>query len=106
MNGHEMETIKNLFQETNGLVIQLSRDINYMRGEMSQMNERITTIESRMTMLEQQMSAVETRVNSRINEVESRLSKEIRENFKWMIGMMIPVWIGVLVAVLAQFIKP
>ena len=65
------------------------------------------------TALNQRIGELDVRLNTRMNEfdvrlntTESRLSKDIRENFKWMIGMMIPVWIGILVAVLAQFIKP
>ena len=43
----------------------------------------------------------EVRFNTRMDEFESRLSNDIRKNTKWMIGMMIPVWIGILIMALA-----
>ena len=59
----------------------------------------------------QRIDEVETRFNARMDELdvrlstaESRLSKDIRRNTTWMIGMMIPVWIGILIIALAQFI--
>ena len=32
MNNSEMAEIKDMFQQTNGLVLQLSKDVNYMRA--------------------------------------------------------------------------
>ena len=59
----------------------------------------------------QRIDEVETRFNARMDELdvrlstaESRLSKDIRRNTTWMIGMMIPVWIGILIIALARFI--
>ena len=56
----------------------------------------------------QRIDELETRFNARMDELdvrlstaESRLSKDIRRNTKWMIGMMIPVWVGILIIALA-----
>ena len=56
----------------------------------------------------QRIDEVEARFNARMDELdvrlntaESRLSKDIRRNTTWMIGMMISVWIGILTIALA-----
>ena len=49
----------------------------------------------------QRIDDFEVRFNTRMDELESRLSNDIRKNTKWMIGMMIPVWIGILIIALA-----
>ena len=56
----------------------------------------------------QRIDELETRFNARMDELdvrlstaESRLSKDIRRNTTWMIGMMIPVWVGILIIALA-----
>ena len=54
------------------------------------------------------MTGLETRrgnLESRMSDFESRVSKEIREVFKWLIGVMIPVWIGLIAALIIQFLK-
>jgi predicted nucleic acid-binding Zn-ribbon protein len=96
-----MIEIKNILQHHGDLLTEIIKQQNHLRSAFEQMNERFGSLETRV-------GALETRVNTveiRINEVESRLSKEIREVFKWMVGMMIPVWIGVLLGVLVQLIK-
>ena len=65
-----------------------------MRGELTQINERLASLENRMTALETRMSNLET-----------RMGVEIRDVFKWLIGMMVPVWIGVIAALIIQFLK-
>ena len=79
--------IRTLVQQTHEMVIQIAKEQNQIRGEMIQLNERIGSLETRMTAL------------------ESRVSKEIRDVFKWLIGMMIPAWIGVIAALIIQFLK-
>ena len=97
----EITEIKNLLQQQGEVLTQISKDQNYLRGALDQINERFGTLDARMGSLESRMSSLETRVS----EVESRLSREIRENFKWTLGMMIPVRFGILVAIIAQFVK-
>ena len=97
--------IKNILQQHTELLIQLSKDQGYLRGELNQMNERFSSLDARMDSLETRVNTAEGQLNNRINEVESRLSKEIRDNLRWMIGLMILVWIGILIAVLTQFVK-
>ena len=79
--------IRILVQQTHEMVIQIAKEQNQIRGKMIQLNERIGSLETRMTAL------------------ESRVSKEIRDVFKWLIGMMIPAWIGVIAALIIQFLK-
>lgn len=86
--------IRNLVQQTHEMVIQIAKDQNQMRGELTQINERLASLENRMTALETRMS-----------NLESRVGKEIRDVFKWLIGMMIPVWIGLIAALVIQFLK-
>ena len=112
----ETTELKNMIQQTNDLVLQLSKDvmseISQMRGELNQMNERLGSfenrmggLENRMNSLETRMSSFETRVESRISSLETRVESRITDIFKWMVGMMVPVWIGILVAIITQFIK-
>ena len=79
-----------------------------MNKVKSELIQRIDEMEARLT---QWFSELETRFNTRMDELdarlntaESRLSKEIQRNTKWMIGMMIPVWVGILIIALARFI--
>ena len=86
--------IRTLVQQTHEMVIQIAKEQNQIRGELIQLNERIASLEGRMTALETRMS-----------DLESRVSKEIRDVFKWLIGMMVPAWIGVIAALIIQFLK-
>jgi hypothetical protein len=47
------------------------------------------------------MTALETRMSN----PETWMSMEIRDVFKSLIGMMISVWIGVIAALIIQFLK-
>ena len=58
-----------------------------------------------MTALETRMDARMTALETRMSNLETRMSVEIRDVFKWLIGMMIPVWIGLIAAVIIQFLK-
>jgi hypothetical protein len=51
------------------------------------------------------MSALETRVETRIADYERRAETRITDLFKWMVGMMVPFWSGILGAIITQFIK-
>jgi predicted nucleic acid-binding Zn-ribbon protein len=112
----ETAEITDILQQHGKLLIQISKEQNYLRGALDQMNERFSSLENRVNTVEERINTVESRlskdirdVESRlskdIQEVESRLSKEIRENFKWMIGLMLPVWFGILVAIVVQLLK-
>ncbi len=97
--------IRNLVQQTHEMVIQIAKDQNQMRGELTQINERLASLENRMTALETRMDTRMTALETRMSNLESRVSKEIRDVFKWLIGMMIPVWIGLIAALIIQFLK-
>lgn len=86
--------IRNLVQQTHEMVIRIAKDQSQMRGELTQINRRLASLENRMTALETRMS-----------NLESRVGKEIRDVFKWLIGMMIAVWIGLIAALIIQFLK-
>ena len=123
----ETAEIRDILQQHSELLIQISKEQNYFRGALDQMNERFSSLEDRVNTVEERINTVESRlskdiqavesrlskdlqeVESRlsqnIQELESRLSKEIRENFKWMIGLMVPVWFGILVAIVVQRLK-
>jgi hypothetical protein len=47
------------------------------------------------------MTALETRMSN----LETWMSMELRDVFKWLLGMMISVWIGVIAALIIQFLK-
>ncbi|MDE0043970.1 MAG: hypothetical protein OXT74_18145 [Candidatus Poribacteria bacterium] len=111
-NDPQTTEIRNLVEQTHEMVIQIAKDQNQMRGEITQISERIGSLEGRMTALETRMdarmTALETRMSNlelRMSDLESRMSKEIRDVFKWLIGMMIPVWVGVIAALIIQFLK-
>ena len=76
-----------------------------MRGELNQINERLGSLEGRMSTLETRMSVLETRVEQRMSALEARLERRITDVFKWMVGMMVPVWITLLVLIITQFTK-
>ena len=100
--------LRHVVQQTHNMVIQIAKDQAYMRGELVQINERLASLENRMTSLETRMTSLETRmsnVETRVSDVESRVSKEIRDVFKWLIGMMIPVWLGLIAALIIQLLK-
>ena len=97
--------IRNLVGQTHEMVIQIAKDQNQMRGELTQINERLASLENRMTALETRMDARMTALETRMSNLESRVGKEIRDVFKWLIGMMIPVWIGLIAALIIQFLK-
>ena len=59
---------------------------------MNLMENRIVSVENRMIALEDRMGSLD----ARLTDTYASLSKDIRDNFKWTIGLMIPVWFGIL----------
>ena len=96
---------RNFVEQTHEMVIQIAKDQNQMRGEITQISERIGSLEGLMTALETRMDARMTALETRLSNLETRMRVEIRDVFKWLIGMMIPVWIGVIAALIIQFLK-
>jgi chromosome segregation ATPase len=130
----EIAEIKNILQQHSEILVQVLKEQNYLRGALDQVNERLGSLENRVENLEirgdtlndrinevktelrteiQEMESrlskenreMESRLSKENRELESRLSKEIRDNLKWLIGLMVPVWIGIFVAVITQFFK-
>lgn len=63
MNSDSQTTeIKNLVEQTHEMVIQIGKDQNQNRGEITQISERIWLLEGRMTSLETRVSNLETRM--------------------------------------------
>ncbi len=98
-----------MVQHLTDLVVQLSKDVNrelsQMRGELNQINERLGSLKGCISTLETRMSMLETRIEPRMSALETRVERRITDIFKWMVGMMVPVWIGILVIIITQFIK-
>lgn len=93
-----------LIQQTHEMVIQIAKEQNQIRGELIQLNERIGSLETRMTALETRVAARLTTLETRMSDLETRMSKEIREIFKWLIAMMLPVWLGLIAALIIQLL--
>ena len=97
-----------ILQQHGEILLEVVKEQNYLRGALDQVNERFGTLDARMNSMEDRIVSVENRMNSleaRLNDTESRLSKDIRDNFKWTIGLMIPVWFGILAAIAIELVK-
>ena len=97
-----------ILQQHGEILLEVVKEQNYLRGALDQVNERFGTLDARMNSMENRIVSVENRMNSleaRLNDTESRLSKDIRDNFKWTIGLMIPVWFGILAAIAIELVK-
>ena len=97
-----------ILQQHGEILLEVVKEQNYLRGALDQVNERFGTLDARMNSMENRIVSVENRMNSleaRLTDTESRLSKDIRDNFKWTIGLMIPVWFGILAAIAVELIK-
>ncbi|MDE0297069.1 MAG: hypothetical protein OXN17_00380 [Candidatus Poribacteria bacterium] len=106
MNSDSQTTeIRNLVEHTHEMVIQIAKDQNQMRGELTQIIERLASLENRMTALETRIDARMTALETQMSDLETGMGVEIRDVFKWLICMMVPVWIGVIAALIIQFLK-
>jgi uncharacterized coiled-coil protein SlyX len=88
--------------------MEVIKEQNYLRGALDQVNERFSSLDARIDSLESRIVSVENRMISLeacVSEVQSRLSRKIRDNLRWLIGMMIPVWFGILVAIIVELVK-
>ena len=97
-----------VLQQHGEILLEVVKEQNYLRGALDQVNERFGTLDARMNSMENRIVSVENRMNSleaRLTDTESQLSKDIRDNFKWTIGLMIPVWFGILAAIAVELIK-
>ena len=97
-----------ILQQHGEILLEVVKEQNYLRGALDQVNERFSTLDARMNSMENRIVSVEERMNSleaRLTDTESRLSKDIRDNLKWTIGLMIPVWFGILAAIAVELIK-
>ena len=70
-------------------------------ARMNLMENRIVSVENRMIALEDRMGLFD----ARLTDTYASLSKDIRDNFKWTIGLMVPVWFGILLAIIVEFVK-
>lgn len=97
-----------ILQQHGEMLLEVVKEQNYLRGALDQVNERFSTLDARIGSLDNRMISVEGRMNSleaRLTDAESRLSKDIRDNFKWTMGLMIPVWFGILAAIAVELLK-
>jgi uncharacterized coiled-coil protein SlyX len=90
------------------MLMEVIKEQNYLRGALDQVNERFSSLDARIDSLESRIVSVENRMISLeacVSEVQSRLSRKIRDNLRWLIGLMIPVWFGILVAIIVELVK-
>ena len=77
--------------------------IAHIEGILEQMNERIRNDEVGLHHLREEMKGEFQGVDAKFQGVEGKidgLQKEMREQFRWMIGM----WLSVILAILATII--
>ena len=97
-----------ILQQHGEILLEVVKEQNYLHGALDQVNERLGTLDARMNSMENRIVSVENRMNSleaRLTDTESRLRKDIRDNFKWTIGLMVPVWFGILAAITVELVK-
>ena len=114
-NRDTLQQHSQILQQHGEILLEVVKEQNYLRGALDQVNERFSTLDARMGSMENRIVSVENRMtglegrmdslNSRLTDTESRLSKDIRDNFKWTIGLMIPIWFGILAAIAVELIK-
>ena len=87
--------------EIKQLIIDNGKELAHLRGTVEQMNERITTLDNqmsgRMTSIENRMTSIENRMTA----LEGRVAGQM----KWIIGLMVPTWVGMLGLLIAIFLK-
>ena len=91
-------------------MLEVVKEQNYLRGALDQINERFSTLDARMNSMENRIVSVENRMialedrmgsfDARLTDTYASLSKDIRDNFKWTIGLMISVWIGIFIIII------
>ena len=107
-HGEMLQHHSQVLQQHGEILLEVVKEQNYLRGALDQVNERFGTLDARMNSMENRTVSVENRMNSleaRLTDTESRLSKDIRGNLRWTIGLMIPVWFGILAAIAVELIK-
>jgi len=63
----------------------LEERVAKIEGAVSQMNERLNHLGNEITGLRGEM-----------RDMEKSLRAEIRSNFKWMLGILIPMWVTII----------
>ena len=62
-------------------------------------------VRSRFSSLEGRMDRLESTLNSRMDRLEDRMTAlegKLQSNFQWMIGLMLPMWMTIILAVVLQ----
>ena len=73
----ETAEIRDILQQHSELLIQISKEQNYLRGALDQINERFSSLENRVNTVEERINTVESWLSKNIRDVESRLSQNI-----------------------------
>ena len=76
---------------------------------MISIEERMSLLETRLTdtyaSLSKDITDTRTNLSQDITDTHVSLSKDIRGNLRWTIGLMIPVWFGILAVIAVELIK-
>ena len=81
----------------------LEERVAKIEGAVSQMNERLNHLGNEITGLRGEMKEMEkslrgeiSGLRSEMNGMEKSLRAEIRSNFKWTLGILIPMWVTII----------
>jgi len=69
------------------------------------MEERMARIEGMMEQMDKRLNHIETEISelrAEINALRSELRGEISSNFKWTLGLLIPMWVSIIATVLLR----
>jgi hypothetical protein len=71
-----------------------------------EINPETTELKNMVQNLSDLVVQVSKDVNRELSQMRGeRLERRITDVFKWMVGMMVPVWISIIVLIITQFIK-
>ena len=89
-----------------GIVEEMRSRLTSIEDRVTRIEERVQGLEKRMNEgfrdLDQKISAVELRLTEKMNELERGMNVRMQANFQWMLGILLPMWITIILAILLR----
>ena len=100
--------LEGIMEEIRTRVGEIHLDIRELREGLRAVLDRMAKSEDRMAKSEERIARMEgimEEIRTRVGNMEARfedLAREMRGNFRWLLGIMVTMWVTIILAVLLK----